>query len=178
MNSERNIPLALIVAAARNRVIGHQGAMPWHLPAELQYFKRRTLGKPVIMGRTTFESIGKPLAGRTNIVISRNSDYTAAGVLVASDLQDAIRKANAQAIIDGAEEIMVIGGGQVYQQAIALADRIYLTEIDLLPPGDTWFPEIDPHLWTETASEYCPGDGAHPAYWLRCLQRTNRPASG
>ena len=134
--------LAIIVAQAKNRVIGINNKLPWHLPEDLRYFKQVTMAKPIIMGRITFESIGRPLPGRTNIVISRQENYAPANVKVVSSLEDAIDLAESICLIDGAEEAMVIGGAQIYAQALEKADRLYLTEVDAEIEGDAWFPEF------------------------------------
>lgn len=136
-------PLALIAARARNGVIGLDNRMPWHLPEDLAYFKRVTLGKPVVMGRKTFESIGRPLPGRLNIVVTRNPGWQAAGVQVAHSLDAALALAAAAA----PEEIMLIGGAELYRQALPQADVLYLTEIDAEFAGDAFFPEVDLARW-------------------------------
>ena len=136
-------PLALIAARARNGVIGLDNRMPWYLPEDLAYFKRVTLGKPVVMGRKTFESIGRPLPGRLNIVVTRNPDWQAAGVQVAHSLDAALALA-AEAV---PEEIMLIGGAELYRQALPQADVLYLTEIDAEFAGDAFFPEVDLARW-------------------------------
>lgn len=175
MSLQLTTPVAIIVAAAKNRVIGHNNAMPWYLPEELKHFKRTTLGKPLVMGRATFESIGRPLPGRTNIVISRNPAFSHPGIKVASSLEDALRLADSQAILDGSEEIMVMGGGQIYQQAFALASRLYLTEVDAEPVGDTWFPEIRDADWLETSRDTYPAqEGNRYAYAIRVLERKSQ----
>lgn len=172
MTLQLTTPVAIIVAAAKNRVIGHHNAMPWYLPEELQHFKRTTLGKPLVMGRNTFESIGRPLPGRTNIVISRNPAFTHPGIKVAASLEEALKLADNQAIIDGSEEIMVMGGGQIYQQAFSYASRLYLTEVDAAPEGDTWFPEVREDEWLETSRDVYPAQqGNRYGYAIRCLQR-------
>lgn len=127
--------LSLVAAMANNRVIGRDNDMPWHLPADLKHFKAVTLGKPVIMGRKTFESIGRPLPGRRNLVISRQADFSPQGVEVVSSLDAALAAAA------DADEVMVIGGGQIYRQALAVAQRLYLTFIDADIEGDTRFPD-------------------------------------
>jgi dihydrofolate reductase len=144
--------LALIVAAARNRAIGLHNKMPWHLPEDLKYFKRVTLGKPVIMGRNTFESIGRPLPGRPNIVISRNAGYKADGITLVNSLEAALQAA-AQLLPPGVDEVMVIGGAQIYAQALPQTTRLYLTEVDAEPQADAFFPAIDRAGWRETARE-------------------------
>lgn len=148
--------LALIVAQARNRVIGDQNRLPWYLPEDLRYFKQVTLGKPVIMGRKTYESIGKPLPGRTNIVITRDPSWQAEGVKLASSLDDAVEIARAQAEVDGAEEAVVMGGAQIYAQSLGLVDRLYLTEVEAEPEGDAFFPQIDFTHWVELGRESFP----------------------
>ena len=127
--------LSMIVAHANNRVIGKENDMPWHLPADLAYFKKTTLGKPIIMGRKTFESIGRPLPGRKNIVISRNADYQHDGIEVVTSVEEALKCAG------DIEEVMVIGGGAIYQHCLPAANRLYITHIDADIAGDTYFPE-------------------------------------
>jgi len=127
--------ISLIAAMANNRVIGKDNQMPWHLPADLGHFKAVTLGKPIIMGRKTYESIGRPLPGRKNIVISRDKDYKIEGCETACSLEEAIK------LVKDSEEIMIIGGGYLYSQTLPKADRLYLTFIDLNVDGDTQFPE-------------------------------------
>ncbi len=145
--------LAIIVAQAENRVIGINNKLPWHLSEDLRYFKQVTMAKPIIMGRKTYESIGRPLPGRTNIVISRNQAFTAAGVKVVSSLEAAIELAEAQCVIDGAEEAMVIGGSQIYEQALERADRLYLTQVHAEVKGDAWFPEFEQACWQEVGRQ-------------------------
>jgi dihydrofolate reductase len=134
---------SLVVAMARNRVIGRDNRLPWRLPADLAYFKEVTMGHPVIMGRRTFESIGKALPGRLNIVVSRNPQYRAPGCTVVESLEAAWRAAA------DAAEAFVIGGTSLFAEALPLADRIHLTEVDADVPGDTWFPEFDRNQWSE-----------------------------
>lgn len=149
--------LALIVAQGLNRVIGHQNRLPWYLPEDLKYFKQVTLGKPVIMGRKTYESIGKPLPGRTNIVITRDAQWSAPGVKVVASLQAAIELGEAQALIDGVDEAIVMGGAQIYEQALPLVDRLYLTQVEASPEGDAFFPPLDMTQWSELARNSFPG---------------------
>lgn len=137
--------ITLVAAVADNGVIGAEGGMPWHLPADLAHFKKLTMGKPVLMGRLTFGSIGKPLPGRLNLVLTRNTAWQAEGVQPVASLQEALRVAE-QA---GASELMVIGGAEVYRQALPLADRIYMTRVHAEPWGDTLFPELDLDEWQE-----------------------------
>jgi dihydrofolate reductase len=136
--------VSLIVAMAKNRVIGHNNTLPWHLPADLKHFKALTMGHHIVMGRKTYESIGKPLPGRTSVVVTRNADYSIPGVIVVNSLPAAITACGND------EEIFVIGGAEIYRQAITLADRIYLTEIDADISGDAHFTELDLDRWEET----------------------------
>ncbi len=138
--------LSLIVAAAKNRVIGNNNQMPWHLPADFAYFKRVTNGHPIIMGRKTFESIGRPLPGRRNIVVSRNPDFHADGVEVVASLEQAISACKSQ---QGFDDAFVIGGASLYAEALPRVDRIFLTEVDAAPEGDTLFPLLDKNQWRE-----------------------------
>jgi dihydrofolate reductase len=142
--------IALIAAMTRKRVIGRDNRLPWHLPGDLRHFRELTLGKPVIMGRLTFESIGKALPGRTNIVISRRRDLVVpADVTLVSDTDAALKLAQAVAVRDGADECMVIGGGTIYAAFLERAQRIYVTWVDADIPGDTVFPEWDVAQWKE-----------------------------
>ncbi|CAM2926523.1 type 3 dihydrofolate reductase [Pseudoalteromonas distincta] len=129
--------ISMIAAMANNRVIGLDNKMPWHLPADLQHFKKVTTGKPVIMGRKTFESIGRPLPGRRNIIITRNSEYTAQGIETVTTPEAALK------LVCDVEEVMIIGGGNIYEQFLPKADRLYLTFIDLDVNGDTQFPDYN-----------------------------------
>jgi dihydrofolate reductase len=145
--------LAIIVAAAENGVIGKNNALPWRIPADMRYFKQTTMGKPIVMGRKTFESIGKPLPGRTNIVITRNSAFVAEGIKVVSSLDEALKLAEDIAVADGAEELVVIGGAEIYRSAMPRADRLYLTEVHASVEGDALLPEIDWAHWREVGRE-------------------------
>lgn len=146
--------IALIVAMARNHVIGKDNTMPWHLPEDLRHFKRVTLGKPVVMGRNTYESIGKPLVQRANIIISRNPAYRVEGATVVHSL-DAALALGADLLRDAGPdaELMIIGGAQIYAQALPLAQRLYLTEVHAEPEGDASFPQFDRSQWQEVARE-------------------------
>ncbi len=135
--------ISLIVAASENNAIGKNNQLLWHLPNDLKFFKNTTWGMPVIMGRKTFESVNKPLPGRFNIVITRQSDWKAEGVIVAGDLQDALQKASET----NCKEAFIIGGGEIYKQAFVLADKIYLTRVHTTIDGDTFFPEFDEKAW-------------------------------
>ena len=144
--------LALVAAVARNGVIGSAGGLPWRLPSDLKRFKATTLGKPVIMGRKTFDSIGRALPGRPNIVVTRQQDFEVANVMRASSLQAALTLARTMNSRDG--EICVIGGGQLYAEAIGQAGRLYITHVDAEPPGDVFFPKIGEKDWRAVHSEF------------------------
>lgn len=144
--------ISLIVAAAMNNVIGRDGGLPWHISEDLKRFKQLTVGKPIIMGRLTHESIGKPLPDRRNIVISSQQDLTIDGCEVVTTPEDALKLAGA------AEEVMVIGGGKVYEQMLPKADRIYMTRVHTSVEGDTYFPELDEDEWQLVAKEDFPAD--------------------
>ncbi|WP_151705019.1 dihydrofolate reductase [Nitrincola alkalilacustris] len=154
--------LAIIVAHSSNRVIGIGNKLPWYLPEDLKYFKRITQGKPIIMGRKTFESIGRPLPGRANIVITRDEQWQAEGVRVVHGLEEAIELASDIALIDGVEEALVIGGAEIYAQALTRVDRLYLTEVHTELEGDAWFPELDKTHWQEMLREDFPAQEPNP----------------
>src|SRR5512143_1043421 len=139
--------ISVIAALARNRVIGIENRLPWRLPEDLAHFKALTLNHPILMGRKTFESLGRPLPGRTNVVITRNADYRPDGCLVADSIPAAI------ALCGDADEVFFIGGADLYAQAIPLADRLYLTEVDVDATGDAWFPDYDRRAFREIARE-------------------------
>lgn len=147
--------LSVIVAMARNRVIGANGAIPWHLPNELKLFKRVTMGHHIIMGRKTFESIGKLLPGRTTVIVTRQANYRVQGAIVAHSLPEAVDACGKD------DEIFVIGGGELYRAALPAAGRIYLTIVDAEPEGDTFMPEIDPADWREHSAQDFSADDRH-----------------
>lgn len=161
--------IALVAAMAANRVIGKDGDMPWHLPAELQHFKRITLGKPVVMGRATYESIGRPLPGRTNIVLSRQFQQPhtdAQGVIWVSSPAQAITAAG------DTEMLMVIGGGRIYAEFLPLADMLYLTQINLVTEGDTFFPDYQAQAnWQRIESQTHPADANNPHEFVTEIYR-------
>lgn len=142
-----SVPVAMIAAVGANGVIGAAGEIPWRLPTDFAHFKRMTLGKPLIMGRKTFESIGKPLPGRTNIVVTRQAGYAPEGVIVAGSLAEALARAQEIAAESGASEVMIGGGGEIYHEAMPLAERLYVTHVEASPDGDAVFPDIDPKIW-------------------------------
>lgn len=141
--------LAMIAAMARNRVIGRDNQLPWRISADLKHFKQMTLGKPIVMGRKTFESIGRPLPGRTNIVVSRQPGYAPAGVTVVASTEAAVQAAQDVARSDGADEVMIIGGEQLYRSLLPFTRRLYLTEVDCEVAGDAWFPPLESGDWRE-----------------------------
>lgn len=155
--------IVIVSAVAENGVIGADNAMPWRLPSDLKHFKALTLGKPVVMGRKTFESLGKPLPGRPHVVISRQAVDLPEGVYLVDSLEAALNLAGQLAADAGTDEVMVIGGGQIYAQAIGLADRLELTRVHASPEGDTHFPAVEGSVWelvAERAGERSPKDSA------------------
>jgi dihydrofolate reductase len=152
--------ITLVAAYADNRVIGDHGRIPWHLPEDFAHFKATTMGGVLVMGRATYDSIGRPLPGRTTIVVTRNPDWTADGVLVTHSLEEALDLAAAQ---EG--ETFVVGGTQIYEQALPLATHQVLTEVDLAPDGDAHYPRFDADEWIETKRE--PRDGFTWVWWER-----------
>jgi dihydrofolate reductase len=145
--------LALIAAVAENGIVGRGNKLPWHLPEDLKYFKRITLGKPVVMGRKTWDSIGRPLPGRTNIVISRQPNLELEGASVVADLPAALRLAESVGRTDGSEELMVIGGSEIYALALPIAQRLYLTEVHAEVAGDAAFPAWHRDEWEESSRQ-------------------------
>ncbi len=155
--------VVLVAAVGENGVIGNQGALPWRLKSDLMHFKRLTVGKPVIMGRKTFESIGKALKDRTNIVLSRDLSLAAPGAVLATSMDAAFAFAKTDADKRGVNEIMVIGGSDVFEAAMEVADRLEITRVHASPEGDSYFPEIDSQQWREVKRERRargPQDGA------------------
>jgi dihydrofolate reductase len=152
------VTIALIVAAAENGVIGRGGRLPWRMPSDLKTFRRLTLGKPVVMGRRTLQSIGRALDGRDNIVVTRNAAFTAPGIEVAPTLEAALALARGHAARRGAAEIMVIGGAEIYRAALPQAGRIYLTRVHAHPDGDATFPDLPAEDWPVVRKEPIPPD--------------------
>ena len=146
----------LIAALSRNRVIGRDQRIPWNIRGEQAYFKKVTLGHPIVMGRKTWESIGRPLPGRRNIVVTRRQGYAAAGAEVVSSLDDALARAG------DVTDVFVIGGGELYAQALPRADRLFLTEIDADFDGDTFFPAVERSAWREASRETHPPEPDRP----------------
>jgi len=159
--------ISLVVAASRNGTIGRDGALPWHISSDLKRFKATTMGKPLVMGRKTWESLPrKPLPGRRNIVMTRSIGYVAEGAEVVSTAEGAL------ALAAGAEEVCVIGGGEIYRLFLPLANRIYLTDVQLYVEGDTQFPILEPSQWREVSrQEVAAGENDSAGYILRVLER-------
>ncbi len=159
--------VSIIVAASANNVIGVDGDLPWHLPEDLKRFKQTTMGKPMIMGRLTYASIGRALPGRRSIVLTRQPDFSADGCEIASSPEEAIGMAG------DVEEVMVIGGGKVYEQMLPMTDRIYFTRVHTEIEGDTFFPDFDESMWrTSGIEEFPAGEGRPVGFSFRILERT------
>lgn len=151
------VSISLVVAAAKNNVIGKDNQLLWRLPEDMKFFKNVTWGMPVVMGRKTFESLGKPLPGRKNIVITRQNNWTAEGTIAVKSLDDALFLVKNMDV----KEVMVIGGGEIYQMAFEKAKRIYITRVDAEPEGDTYFPAIDPKVWKLVSQKDHEADEKH-----------------
>lgn len=165
------LPLAMIAALAENRVIGIDNRLPWHLPADLKHFKALTLGKPIIMGRKTWDSLGRPLPGRLNLVVSRQAGLQLEGAEVFTSLEAALQRADAWAREEEAEELMLIGGAQLYAEALPVAERLYLTRVALSPAGDAHFPEVDESRWHLASSIKHEATAETPAYAFEVWDR-------
>jgi dihydrofolate reductase len=153
---------SLIVAMSENQVIGRNNQLPWYLPNDLKYFKQVTMGKPIIMGRKTFDSIGKPLPGRKNVVVTRNKEWQFEGVTSVTSLEQAFTSAEADAALNGEDEVLVIGGSQLYEKALEYMDRLYLTEVHAQIEGDAYFPDVDWREWQEVGREDFKAEGPNP----------------
>ena len=167
------IPLAIVVARARNGVIGKDGGLPWRLKSDMALFKQHTFGKPVIMGRKTWDSLPKkPLPGRMNIVLTRDGSFEPHGALPVEIFGDAVQIGREQAEDDGAEEVCVIGGAALFDMAMPKTKRLYITEVDAEPEGDVFFPAFDEADWTEVRREAYPaGEADDHAFVFRVLER-------
>lgn len=167
------ISLAIVVARAANGVIGRDGDLPWRLKSDLALFKANTLGKPIIMGRKTWDSLPrKPLPGRMNVVLSRDGSFEPEQAVVCESFMEAVQMAREQAEDDGAEEVCVIGGRSLFEAAMTKAKRLYLTEVDVTVDGDVTFPDFDESAWTEVRREEHPaGEGDDHAFTFRVLER-------
>jgi len=157
--------ISIIVAMAKNRVIGIENRLPWHLPGDMQWFRRHTLGKTVVMGRKTYESIGKPLPDRRNVVVTRAQNFTAPGCEVIHSLDAALALPE--------KDLMIMGGEEIYRQTLPRTDRLYLTLVDAEVQGDAWFPEFDRNEWRELERTDMPADARNPyAYSFLVLERS------
>ena len=161
--------LSLICAMDENMIIGHNNSLPWHLPEDLKYFKRTTMGKCIIMGRKTYESIGRPLPGRTNIIVTRSRDYEVENARVVDCLTDAIELAESISFIDGSDEAFIIGGAELYKHALPFVDRMHLTMVHAEVDGDTFFPDFDVEEWEEVGKEHFDADESNPYDYSICL---------
>ncbi len=171
--------ISLIAAVAANGVIGNGSSMPWRLSTDMKRFKQLTMGKPVVVGRKTFETFGKPLPGRTNIVVTRRTDYAQDGATVVRDLDAALVVAADVARAAGGDEVMVIGGGEIYAMAIGRADRLYITHVAAEPAGGTHFPPIDPTKWRPVSRERVPaGERDNAATEFTVYERIGAADSG
>ena len=169
------IRIVLLVAVAENGVIGRDNKLPWRLKSDLQRFRAISIGKPVLMGRKTYESIGKPLKGRTNIVISRQPGYAAPGIIVAPSIETSLSVARGDALRRGNNTIVVIGGTEIFLQTMPVADCIELTLVHARPEGDTFLPPIDPHIWREAAREaHAPGSQDDARFTYVTYERNGR----
>jgi dihydrofolate reductase len=171
------VPVVLVAAVADNGVIGAGGAMPWRLKAEMAHFRSVTMGKPLVMGRKTFQSIGGPLKGRTTIVVSRDTGFSAPGIVVARTVADALLVATGDALRRGADAIAVIGGAEIYRQTMPCADRLVISQVHLRPTGDTKFPTIDPAAWKESERrEHPPAPGDTTGFTVVVYRRGDAAA--
>ena len=177
--SKPAVGVTFVVAVADNDVIGQGGGLPWRLKSDMQHFRAATMGKPVVMGRKTYLSIGRPLAGRTNIVVSRDRAFTAPGVLVAPSIEAALTVARGDALRRGAAEIAVIGGADIYAQTMTAADRLVVTRVHLRPGGETKFPSVDPNVWKEVErAEHRAGPHDEADFTIVVYERCAADAAG
>ncbi|MFF7706447.1 dihydrofolate reductase [Pseudomonas sp. NPDC007930] len=167
----KTLTLSLIAAHGENGVIGVDNAMPWHLPGDFKYFKATTLGKPIIMGRKTWDSLGRPLPGRLNLVVSRQPGLALLGAEVYPSFEAAFARAQAWALEQGVGEVMLIGGAQLYALGLPHADRLYLTRVELAPEGDAWFPAFDRAVWHKVSDEPNLAQDGKPAYHFEVWER-------
>ena len=161
--------LSIICAMDENMVIGRGNNLPWHLPEDLKYFKRTNMGKCIIMGRKTYESIGRPLPGRTNIIVSRNRDYEVENARVVDSLTDAIELAENVAFIDGSDEAFIIGGAELYKHALPFVDTMHLTIVHAEVEGDSFFPDFEVAEWQEISNESFDADEENPYHYSICV---------
>ncbi|KRW61719.1 dihydrofolate reductase [Pseudomonas sp. TTU2014-080ASC] len=167
----KTLPLSLIAALAENRVIGRDNQLPWHLPADLKHFKALTLGKPIIMGRKTWDSLGRPLPGRLNLVVTRQAGLQLEGAEVFTSLDAAVQRAQEWGLAEDSEEVMLIGGAQLYELGLSQADRLYLTRVLLSPQGDAFFPEVPEQDWHLASAIEHAADVETPGYVFEVWER-------
>jgi len=158
------IDISLIAAVADNRVIGSGQVLPWHLPNDLKYFRDMTIGKPIIMGRLTFDSVGSPLPGRKNIVVSRTCNLDIENIIAVNSIEEAIQVGREESKLLGVSELFIAGGGQIYEKALKFCTRIYITEVHDSPEGDIFFPKVDWTAWREVSRKYHEPENSRPAY--------------
>ena len=171
-DGSQRIALVLVVAVAENGVIGQGGRLPWRLKSELAHFRKVTMGKPIVMGRKTYLSIGRPLPGRTNIVVSRDRTFAAPGIVVAPSLETALTAARGDALRRGAAEIAIVGGAGIFADTMAMADRLLITRVHLRPAGDIRFPSVDGEVWRETErTEHQAGPGDEASFTVIAYER-------
>ncbi len=164
--------IVLVAAVARNGAIGAKGGLPWRLPSDLKHLRETTWGRPMVMGRKTFDSIGRPLPGRETIVVTRDESFSREGVHVARSVDEALALGELRATAMGVDEIMVIGGGELYRATLDRADRVVLSEVDLAPEGDAFFPQLDMTRWREVARKTPPrGEKDEADFVVRILER-------
>jgi dihydrofolate reductase len=176
--SPRDPTIGLVVAMGENRAIGRGGDLPWHLRSDMKFFRKVTMGKPVIMGRRTFKSLPRVLDGRLNIVLTRDDGFVAPSAIMAHSLEEGLEAARASCARTGADEIMVIGGEDVFREVLPRAGRIYLTEVHASPDADTWFPELDESQWREVSREaHEAGPHDDHAFSFVVLERVSLPES-
>ena len=172
-----SVRIAMIAGVAENGVIGSHQTIPWRIPSDFAYFKRMTMGKPIVMGRKQFETVGKPLPGRTNIIVTRQQGYQPEGTLAFSSIDAALAEARSIAAADGVDEIMIIGGGELYAQLMDRADRLYISHIDLHPEGDVRFPAIQPEEWVVVdLPEITPSEKDSASYRVKVYARRDASA--
>lgn len=170
--------IVFVVAVADNGVIGRAGVMPWHLRSDLRHFRALTLGHPVVMGRKTYLAVGRPLPGRTNIVVTRDRHVAFPGTVVAPTIEAALAVAGGDALRRGVDAVMVVGGAEIYAQLMPKADRLEITRVHRHPEGDAWFAEPDPELWRQDASKaYPPGQGDDAGFTIQTYRRVESPRS-
>ena len=168
------VPISLVVAVAENGVIGASGGLPWRLKADLRRFREITMGKPIVMGRKTFESIGRALDGRDNVVVTRRKDLALPDVLVATTLEQALAIASERAGGRGADDICVIGGGEIYAATMPIADRLHVTHIAAAPEGDVFFPQVASAEWAEISREPLPASEGDTVAGVYAVYRRRR----